>query len=178
MRSLFHDNAAQVPFAVIGVFLLLVSVIASINLVRMDVSMAKAISSRGEVRAADTALLYAKADLARAINYAGMDALKQLGETPLIKPDNGSAYYTDIPDETNRNWAKAMIQHTLNQYIESNYRYDTYAYQGYSVNVEPIDSWDAIVIQPIRMKLNRSLVPPVSFQGRKATKRTGRSWCP
>lgn len=165
IRSLFDDNNAKVPFAVIGVFLLLVSVIASINLVRMDVSMAKAISSRGEVQAADTALLYAKADLARAINYAGMDALKQLGETPLIKPDNGSAYYTDSPDESNRNWAKAMIRHTLNQYIESNYRYDTYAYQGYSVNVEPIDSWDAIVIQPIRMKLNRSLVPPVMLPG-------------
>ncbi|MDP2841224.1 MAG: hypothetical protein Q8O17_02970, partial [Candidatus Methanoperedens sp.] len=109
IRSFFDDNNAKVPFAVIGVFLLLVSVIASINLVRMDVNMAKAISSRGEVQAADTALLYAKADLARAINYAGMDALKQLGETPLIKPDNGSAYYTDSPDETNRNWAKAMI---------------------------------------------------------------------
>ncbi|VVB86154.1 Uncharacterised protein [uncultured archaeon] len=92
-RSLMDDTSAKVPLAVIGVFLLLISVITSINLLRMDVSMAKAISSPGEVSAPDTALLYAKADLARAINYAGMDALKQLGETPVIKPDNGSIYF-------------------------------------------------------------------------------------
>ncbi len=170
IKSLWQDDSAKVPFAVIGVFLLLVSVIASINLVRMDVNMAKAISSRGEVQAADTALLYAKADLARAINYAGMDALKQLGETPVIKPDNGSAYFNGTEGNIaafDHNRAKALIRHSLNKYIESNYRYDTFAYQGYSVNAEPLDSWDAIEIQPIRMKLNRSLVLPVMPPGEK-----------
>ncbi|MDP3106323.1 MAG: hypothetical protein Q8M95_17155 [Candidatus Methanoperedens sp.] len=166
-NSLWQDDSAKVPFAVIGIFLLLVSVITSINLVRMDVRMATAMSSHGEISAPDTALLYAKADLARAINYAGMDAVKQLGETPVIKPDNGSAYYSDDPEETTRNRAKALTRHTLNKYIESNYRYDTYAYRGYSVNVEPLDSWDGIDIQPIRMKLDRSLVPPVMPPGEK-----------
>ncbi|MDP2841206.1 MAG: hypothetical protein Q8O17_02880, partial [Candidatus Methanoperedens sp.] len=168
MRSLFHDNAAQVPFAVIGVFLLLISVIASINLVRMDVSMAKAISARGEISAPDNALMYAKADMARAINYAGMSALKQLGETPVIIPDNDSAYFNGTEGnivEFDHNRAKAMIRHSLNKYIESNYRYDTFAFQGYSVNAEPIDSWDAIEIQPIRMKLDRTLIPPVMPPG-------------
>jgi hypothetical protein len=168
MRSLFHDNAAQVPFAVIGVFLLLISVIASINLVRMDVSMAKAISARGEISAPDDALMYAKADMARAINYAGMSALRQLGETPVIIPDNGSAYFNGTEGnivEFEHNRAKALIRHSLNRYIESNYRYDTFAFQGYSVNAEPIDSWDAIEIQPIRMKLDRTLIPPVMPPG-------------
>ncbi|TRZ88617.1 MAG: hypothetical protein D4R88_07420, partial [Methanosarcinales archaeon] len=64
MSSLFDDDAAKVPFAVIGVLLLLISVIASINLVRMDVNMAKAMSARGEISAPDNALLYAKADMA------------------------------------------------------------------------------------------------------------------
>ena len=49
LRSLFDDDTAKVPFAVIGVLLLLISVIASINLVRMDVNMAKAMSARGEI---------------------------------------------------------------------------------------------------------------------------------
>lgn len=160
--SILHDDSAKVPLAVIGVFLLLVSVIASINLVRMDVRMATAMSTPGEISAPDTVLMYAKADLARAINYAGMDALRQLGETPVIKPDNGSAYYSDDPEGTTRNRAKALMRHTLNQYIESNYRYDSYAYRGYSVNVEPVGSWDGINTQPIRMKLKRSLVPPVT----------------
>ncbi len=168
MRSLFDDDAAKVPFAVIGVFLLLISVIASINLVRMDVNMAKAMSARDEISAPDNALLYAKADMARAIDYAGMSALKQLGETPVIIPDNGSAYFNGTEGnivEFDHNRAKALIRHSLNKYIESNYRYDTFAIQGYSVNAEPLDSWDAIDIQPIRMKLNRTLVPPVMVPG-------------
>jgi hypothetical protein len=61
--------------------------------------------------------------------------------------------------------AKALIRNSLNMYIESNYMYDTFAFQGYSVNAEPIDSWDAIDILPIRMKLNRSLIPPVMLPG-------------
>jgi hypothetical protein len=100
ITSFCKNESAQVPLAVIGVFLLLVSVITSINLVRMDVSM-----------------------------------------------------------------AKALIRHSLNMYIESNYRYDTFAYQGYSVNAEPLESWDAIDILPIRMKLNRTLIPPVMLPG-------------
>ncbi|VVB86151.1 Uncharacterised protein [uncultured archaeon] len=58
-----------------------------------------------------------------------------------------------------------MILHDLNIYIESNYRYDTHAYRGYAVNVEPLEAWDGIEIQPIRMKLNRSLTTPVMQPG-------------
>src|SRR3990172_4751981 len=108
LRSLFHDDTAKVPFALIGV-------IASINLVRMDVNMAKAMSARGEISAPDNALLYAKADMARAINYAGMKALKQLGETPVIIPDNGSAYFNGTEGyivKFDHNRAKALIHNS------------------------------------------------------------------
>src|SRR4030067_1300248 len=168
LRSLFDDDTAKVPFAVIGVLLLLISVIASINLVRMDVSMAKAMSARGEISAPDNALLYAKADMARAINYAGMSALKQLGETPIIIPDNGSAYFNGTEGDIakfDHNRAKALIRNSLNKYIESNYRYDAFAIQGYSVKAEPLGSGDVIDIQPIRMKLNRTLTPPIMAPG-------------
>jgi len=170
LRSLFDDDTAKVPFAVIGVLLLLISVIASINLVRMDVNTAKSMSARGEISAPDNALLYAKADMARAINYAGMNALKQLGETPVIIPDNGSAYFNGTEGDIvkfDHNRAKALIRNSLNKYIESNYRYDTFAIQGYSVNAESLGSWNVIEIQPIRMKLNRTLVPPVMAPGEK-----------
>jgi hypothetical protein len=42
--SFFHNDTAKVPLAVIGVFLLLVSVLLSINILRMDVRMATAMS--------------------------------------------------------------------------------------------------------------------------------------
>jgi len=164
--SFFHNDTAKVPLAVIGVFLLLVTVIASINLVRMDVRMATAMSKPVEISAPDTALTYAKADLARAINYAGMDAVKQLGETPVIIPDNNSAYYSeDNPEEFTRNRARALTRHALNIYIKTNYMHDRYTYRGYAVNVEPLETWDGIDFQPIRMKLERPLTPAVMQPG-------------
>ncbi len=127
MRFL-EDETARVPFAVIGVFLILISTMVSINLMRQDVRMAKTMSSSLEVTSGDEAMQFARADLARAMNYAGMEALKQIGETPVIKPDNNSEYYNVSADEFNRNRAKAIIRETLNQYIESNYMNDTFVH--------------------------------------------------
>jgi len=62
--------------------------------------------------------------MARAINYAAMEAVQQMGETPVIDPDLSSQYNPgggpiDIA-EFNQNWAKGMTMHYLNNYIESN----------------------------------------------------------
>ncbi len=84
-KSFLKNDSARVPFAVIGVFLILISTIISINLTRLDINMAKTMSSSLEVTSADKAIQYARADIARAVNYAGLEALKQIGETPVIK---------------------------------------------------------------------------------------------
>ncbi len=167
-RSFFKDETARVPFAVIGVFLIIISLIVSMNLTRLDIKMAKTMSAGIEVTAPDTALQYAKADLARAINYAGMDALKTLGETPVIKPDNTSEYHRGTngdPYLFSLNWAKAMTNNTLNYYIESNFMYDTFTYRGFSVNADPPSSWEKITITPLKMKLNRTIKAPVLSPG-------------
>ncbi|MFZ3382802.1 MAG: hypothetical protein WA144_02635, partial [Candidatus Methanoperedens sp.] len=158
----------RVPFAVIGIFLVILSTLVSLNLTRMDIKMAKTMSSNVEISAPDQALSYAKADLARALNYAGMESLKKLGETPVIKPDNTSEYYNDTngdPYKFNMNWACAMTNQTFGEYLGSNYKYDTFTYSGYSVNVEPPDSWETITMTPIRMKLNRTIRPPLFEPG-------------
>ncbi|MCX9027484.1 MAG: hypothetical protein OIN86_04825, partial [Candidatus Methanoperedens sp.] len=162
-----RDDSARVPFAVIGIFLVILSTLVSLNLTRMDIRMAKTMSSNLEISAPDQALSYAKADLSRALNYAGMEALKKLGESPVIKPDNTSGYYNGTsgyyngtngdPYKFNMNWARAMTNSTFNQYMESNYNYDTFTYSGYSVNVDSPDSWEKITLTPIRMKLNRTI---------------------
>lgn len=164
MMRFRKDESARVPFAVIGIFLIFISTIASINLNRLDIKMAKTTSSSSEVTSADTAIQYARADIARAINYAGMDALKSIGETPVIRQDNNSEYYGD-PEEFNKNRVKGMINHTLNQYIEANYMHDAFAHDGYSINVDALRSWKDLEIEPVRMKLNRSLNPPVLKPG-------------
>ncbi|MCK4937013.1 MAG: hypothetical protein KAR85_00215, partial [Methanosarcinales archaeon] len=161
------NESARVPLVLIGVLFVMISAVVSINISRMDAQMAAAMVSGDDMNNADTALLYANADLARAINYAGMYAQKQMGETPVLEPDPGSQYNlsfeTDVT-EFNRNWAKGMIAHTLNQYIESNYMYDRYTYRGYAINAEPLEGWQDIEITPIHMALDRELktetVPP------------------
>ncbi len=166
--SFSSNDTARVPLVVIGVFLVIIATITSINLLRLDVNIARAMSTPGEISAPDTALMYAQADLARAINYAGMDSLKQLGQTPVIIPDNASVYYTEgDPGEFTRNRARAMIRHVLNIYINTNYMHDRYAYLGYAVNVEPLETWDGIDIQPIRMKLQRPINPVIMQPGEK-----------
>ena len=168
ITSFLNDEHGRVPLVVIGVFLVLTATLTSITLLRMDVNIAKAMTVRGEISAPDTALTYAKADLARAINYAGMDALKQLGQMPVIIPDNGSEYYIEgKPDEFTRNRARALTRHALNQYINTNYMHDRYSYRGYAVNVEPLAQWQDIEIQPIRMKLERPLNPVIMQPGEK-----------
>jgi len=138
---LWKNEDARVPLALIGVLFVLISAGTSLKLSQMDARMASSMATNTDINAADTALLYARADLARIVNYAGMAALKQMGETPVIEFDPNSQYNTSgMPDtaEFNRNWAKGMMTHTMNQYIESNYMYDRYQYRGYAVNVEPI----------------------------------------
>ncbi|HMB46541.1 MAG TPA: hypothetical protein VKL21_12050, partial [Candidatus Methanoperedens sp.] len=159
-----RDDSARVPFVVIGIFFVILSTLVSLNLTRMDIKMAKTMSANPEISAPDQALSYAKADLARALNYAGMEALKSLGETPVMIPDNTSEYNSG-PYQFNMNWALAMTNHTFNQYMESNYMYDTFTYSGYSVNVEPTYSWKEMTITPIRMKLNRTINPPLFEPG-------------
>ncbi len=144
---------------------MLISAATSLHLSQMDARMASAMGTDTDINAADTALLYARADLARIVNYAGMDALKQMGETPVIALDPNSQYNPggDTPDvaEFNRNWAKGMMTHTMNQYIESNYMYDRFQYRGYAINVEPITNWNRTDIIPIYMALDWDLKPPV-----------------
>jgi len=49
--------------------------------------------TNNEISVPDRALAYARADLARALNYAALEAVKKLGETPVIKHDNNNGYY-------------------------------------------------------------------------------------
>ncbi|MFA4957727.1 MAG: hypothetical protein WC556_12230 [Candidatus Methanoperedens sp.] len=166
--SFLLNDSARVPFAVIGIFLVILSTIVSLNLTRMDIKMAKTMSSGTEISAPDQALSYAQADLARALNYAAMDALKKLGETPVIKPNITSEYYNGTggdPSKFNANRARAMTLHTFDIYMATNYNNDAFVYGGYSVNVDPPGSWDTITFKPVKMKLNRTIRPPLMEPG-------------
>ena len=57
------------PFALKGMLFVLISAAASLNLLQMDARMASAMARDTDINAADTALLYARADLARIVVF-------------------------------------------------------------------------------------------------------------
>ncbi len=167
MLKSLEDDSGRVPLVVIGILFVLISVAVSIQITQMDQKMAESLQPIGNIKGPNDAFLLFNADMRRSINYAAMDAVQQMGETPVIDPDPISQYnpgggQIDVA-EFNQNWAKGMTMHHLNQYIGSNYMYNRYDYNGYAVNVEPLKNWDRITITPIYMGIDRKLNPPSAF---------------
>nr|WP_321498918.1 hypothetical protein [uncultured Methanolobus sp.] len=87
-RSFSQDTRAYIPFAVIGIFILLFAVIASVYLTKTDYALAEVIHNTDTTDMEKTAVEFASSDLARCLNYAGMEALAWQGEHPVIKPED------------------------------------------------------------------------------------------
>ena len=85
------DTTAYIPFAVIGIFVLLFSIISSFYLMKMDYDIAETIYQTDGINMEKAAENIASADLARCLNYAGMEALKWQGEHPVIRSE-GTVY--------------------------------------------------------------------------------------
>ena len=89
-RCFSQDTRAYIPFAVIGIFILLLAVIVSIYIAKTDYELAEIIYTTDTTNMEETAVEFASADLARCLNYAGMEALVWQGEHPVIKPETTS----------------------------------------------------------------------------------------
>jgi hypothetical protein len=87
-ESFLRDTRAYIPFAVIGIFIVLISIAASFYLTKMDYEIAETIYDTSYDNMEKTAVDLASADLARCLNYGGMEALKWQGEHPIIKPES------------------------------------------------------------------------------------------
>ncbi|MBP1908816.1 DUF7286 family protein [Methanolobus bombayensis] len=87
-RSFSQDTRAYIPFAVIGIFILLFAVMASIYLTKTDYALAEVIHNTDTRDMEKTAVEFASSDLARCLNYAGMEALAWQGKHPVIKPED------------------------------------------------------------------------------------------
>ncbi len=91
VHSFCKDTRAYIPFAVIGIFVLLFSITSSFYLMKMDYELAETIYQTDGISMEKAAEDIASADLARCLNYAGMEALKWQGEHPIIKSE-GTIY--------------------------------------------------------------------------------------
>ncbi|WP_440956486.1 DUF7286 family protein [Methanosarcina sp. Mfa9] len=85
--SIFQNTEAYIPFAVIGIFIVLAATFTSVYLVKMDSEIAETIYTTEKNDPRQTSVKLAAADLARCLNYAGIEALEWQGEHPVIQPE-------------------------------------------------------------------------------------------
>ncbi|MDG6244252.1 MAG: hypothetical protein QCH31_07670 [Methanolobus sp.] len=95
-HSFYRDEKAYIPFAVIGVFILMFSVFASVYLTKMDYELAEVIYNTDTNDVERTAVNMASADLSRCLNYAGMQAMAWQGEHPVIVPEEHSGQIVNL----------------------------------------------------------------------------------
>ncbi|MCD4809018.1 MAG: hypothetical protein K8R17_03880, partial [Methanosarcinales archaeon] len=112
ISNMCESDSGRVPLTIIGILFLLISTAVSIHITQMDQRMAQSRQPVDNIKGPNDAFLLFNSDMRRAINYAAMDAVQQMGETPVIDPDQSSQYnpgggQIDVA-EFNRNWAKGM----------------------------------------------------------------------
>ncbi|HOW15749.1 hypothetical protein, partial [Methanosarcina sp.] len=83
----FQDTSAYIPYAVIGIFIVLFATFTSVYLMKMDSEVAETIYTTEKSDPRQTVINLASSDLARCLNYAGMEALEWQGEHPVIIPE-------------------------------------------------------------------------------------------
>lgn len=90
LNELITNNEAYVPFALIGIFILLFSLLMAANLMRMDYQLAEVVYSTDASDPQHDIQDMACADISRCLNYAGMEALEWQGEHPVIQAESVS----------------------------------------------------------------------------------------
>ena len=87
LLAFIQDSEAYIPFAVIGIFIVLTATFTSVYLLKMDSEVAETIYTTKKSDPRQTAVSLATSDLTRCLNYAGMEALEWQGEHPVILPE-------------------------------------------------------------------------------------------
>ena len=83
-----RNTDAYIPYSIIGIFIVLAATFTSVYLLKMDSEVAETIYTTERSDPRQTAINLAASDLARCLNYAGMEALEWHGENPVIIPEN------------------------------------------------------------------------------------------
>ncbi len=155
-KYFFEDERARIPFSVIGVFLVIGSSFTAVYVTELETEKAEEISQTIDFNEIENFLRLAEADMATALNLAGLKGLKKIGEKPVIEPE-------DAADEINRNRVKSIIMEDMNVYLGNSYRFDVFNNGRYAINVVipegeqlPIVSRDEISFNYADMDLDRA----------------------
>ncbi|HTY90516.1 MAG TPA: hypothetical protein VMC84_05005 [Methanocella sp.] len=147
---MLKDDTARVPFAVIGILLIVVSTVTSAYLMAMQSKgISNAIDDEREGELND-ALACAEGDIDNALNYACIYAEEDIGERPIVNS-------TMDPGEANLLRLKRMACRNLSQYLEANYRGD-FVYGEYRIDASPGGD---VSVEPVSMNMSRVVYHPV-----------------
>jgi len=163
-KSFFEDEHARIPFSVIGVFLILGSSFTAVYVTKLESEKSEEISKTIDFSEIENFLRLAEADMATALNLAGLKGLKEIGERPIINVNNpNSNPYGDTADTVNENRVKSIIMRDMNMYLNNSYRFNAFNNGRYAINIEipensdyPIQSRDEISFETIDMTLDRA----------------------
>jgi len=179
LKYFLKDDSARIPFSVIGIFLLLGSSFTTVYVIKLEQEKSFEITSTIDFSEVENMIHFAEADITTAINLAGMNALKVLGEEPVITPylDAG---FGDTDDEVNNNRIKKRVMDELNVYLTSTYLYDVFNDGRYAINVVipageeyPLISRNDIILDSLKMDIKRSFSIPVVGPGEKLVDQPG-----
>lgn len=161
--NFLKDEKARVPFSVIGVFLILGSSLTTVYVTNLENQKSVEIAGSVDSSKIESLLRRAEADMATALNIAGLKGLKIIGEKPVIEFSDSHGYGSSA-SEINKNRVKQIIMNNLNIYLKNNYHNNIYNNSCYSLNVlidpnenNPIITRDEITIDDsYNMQINRS----------------------
>ncbi len=184
--DILKDKKGRVPFALLGIFLMIGSSITSTVIVNIENKMAGEVYESVGVQEISSMISFMQADLSMALNYAAMKAMDYVGKHPVTKPDanpvakdycgrdlkegEGFADFNEMK-RFNQNWTRNITRVYFNKYIIANYLYDAFNNGKYAINVMgnykedpkkgPIEKWRDIYLEEKKMYLDREHTKPL-----------------
>lgn len=157
MRRLLYDNKARIPFAILGVFLLLGSSCTTTIIIALKMERTSETSSLGFSDEIKDMIKHMESDISSKIVVSGLKAVKEIGENPVIL----SADSSKSANEINIDRLKNRIIGDLKEYISNNYMNNCFTSEHYTTNIlEDKNLEDKIFLKTLDMKIRRPISIP------------------
>lgn len=155
MRGILYDNRARIPFVILGVFILLGSsftatVVVTLKMKRITETMYQSDEIKDMIK-------HLESDLASKIVISGLEAVREIGENPVILPVDPHRSAREINIERLKN----KVTRDLEEYITNNYRNNHFTSKKYIINIlEDRSLKEDIFLKTIDMSIRRPLSVP------------------
>jgi hypothetical protein len=152
------DTNARIPFAILGILLLIASSLASTIIIHLDTQQAIPTTSILDLNAITRLTQTAQNDITNALNRAATQALITIGHTPVQTPTNGTRHDTLIHRLQHAVYNN-LTQYLLAQYTDNQYTDGTYTITIPLTNDTPHLTPDQITFTTINLTLHRTTIP-------------------